>query len=86
MAVDRWFLTVHERASVTTAIKKVYRMKDNDNKMHKEATKARVKWDEDDVNKLLSSFTSGLMINPFSLESDALVNFASGVVLLDDVA
>ena len=61
-------------------------MKDNDNKMHKEATKAGVKWDEDDVNKLLSCFTSGLMINPFSLESDALVNFATGVVLLDDVA
>lgn len=43
-------------------------MKENDNKMHKEATKARVKRDEDDVNKLLSCFTSGLMINPFSLE------------------
>ena len=49
-AVDRWFLTIHEHASVTTAIKKVYGMKDNDNKMHKEATKARVKRDEDDVN------------------------------------
>ena len=54
--------------------------------MHKEATKARVKRDEDDVNKLLSCFTSGLMINPCSLESDALVNFATGVVLPDDVA
>ena len=32
------------------------------------------------------NFTSGLMINPFSLESDALVNFATGVVLPDDVA
>ena len=49
-AVDRWFLTIHERASVATVIKKVYGMKDNDNKMHKEATKARVKRDEDDVN------------------------------------
>ena len=85
-AVDRWFLTIHERASVTTAIKKVYGMKDNDNKMHKEATKARVKQDEDDINKLLSCFTSGLTINPFSLESDALVKFATGVVLPDDVA
>ena len=61
-------------------------MKENDNKMHKEATKARVKRDEDDVNKLLSCFTSGLMINPFSLESDALVIFAKEVVLPDDVA
>ena len=41
-AVDRWFLTIHERASVTTAIKKVYGMKDNNDNMHKEATKARV--------------------------------------------
>ena len=85
-AVDRWFLTIHEHASVTTAIKKVYGMKDNDNKMHKEATKARVKRDEDDVNKLLSCFTSSLMIKPYSLESDALVNFVTGVVLPDDVA
>ena len=50
-AVDRWFLTIHERASVTTVIKKVYGMKENDNKMHREATKARVKRGEDDFNK-----------------------------------
>ena len=62
-AVDRWFLTIHERASVATVIKKVYGMKDNDNKMHKEATKVRVKLDEDDVNKLLSCFTLKASIN-----------------------
>ena len=60
-------------------------MKDNDNTMHKEATKSRLKRDKDDVNKLLSCFTSGLMVNPFSLESGAVVNFATGVVLPDDV-
>ena len=85
-AMDRWFLTIHECASVTTTIKDVYGIKGNDSTAHKEATKARVKRDEDDVNKLVACFTSGLMTNPFSLESDAVVNFATGVVLPDDVA
>lgn len=39
------------------------------------------------VNKLVECFTSGLMTNPFSLESDAVVNFATGNVFIpDDVA
>ena len=42
-AMDRWFLTIHECASVTTTIKDVYGIKGNDSTAHKEATKARVK-------------------------------------------
>ena len=61
-------------------------IKGNNPTMHKEATKARVKWDEDDVNKLVKCLILGLMTNPFSLESDAVVNFATGNVLPDDVA
>ena len=57
-ALDRWFLTIHERASVTTTLKEVYGVKGNDTTMHKEVTKARVKRDEDDVNKLVECFTS----------------------------
>ena len=86
LALDRWFLTIHDRPSVTTALKEVYGIKGNDTTMHKEATKAKVKRDEDDVNKLVERFTSDLMTNPFSLESDAVDNFATGIVLLDDVA
>ena len=86
LALDRWFLTIHDRPSVTTALKEVYGIKGNDTTMHKEATKAKVKRDEDDVNKLVERFTSDLMTNPFSLESDAVDKFATGVVLLDDLA
>jgi len=78
-ALNRWVLTIHEHASVNG-------IKGNNTTMHKEATKSSVKWDEDDVNKLVKCFTLGLTTNPFSLESDAVVNFATGNVLPDDVA
>ena len=53
---------------------------------HKEATPPRVNRDEEDVRKLVGCFTSGLMTNPFSLETQPVVNMATGVVLPDDVA
>ena len=40
-ALDRWFLTIHERALVTTTLKEVYGVKGNDTTMHKEVTKER---------------------------------------------
>ena len=65
-ALDRWFLTSHERASVTTALKNVYTEERNF---------------VADVQKLVSCFTTELMANPFTQESESLVNFATGVVL-----
>ena len=41
--------------------------------------------DEEDARKLVGCFTSGLMTNPFSLETQPIVNMATGV-LPDDVA
>ena len=35
---------------------------------------------------MISCFSSGLMTNPFNLDSDALLNIATGVVLPEDVA
>ena len=66
VALQRWFLNVHERASVATTLKEMYGFKDSDQVTHKEAAPKRVKRNEDDVRKLGNCFTSGLVTNPFS--------------------
>ncbi|CAH3019782.1 unnamed protein product, partial [Porites evermanni] len=83
-ALERWFLAAHERTSVTTALKEMYG--DNENHQHKEAAPKRVKRDEEDVKKLIRCFSSELMINPFNANTESLVNFATGVVLPEEVA
>ncbi|KAK3698426.1 hypothetical protein QZH41_001193 [Actinostola sp. cb2023] len=84
---QRWFLTCHERAFVTTALKEAYSVHDSDRVgIHKEASPKRLARDEDDVQKLVNCFTSGMMTSPFTHDSDALVNFATGVVLPTEVA
>ena len=85
-ALDRWFLTSHERASVTTALKKMFTQEHDHVDIHKEAGAKRVARDEGDVQKLVSCFTTELMANPFTQESESLVNFATGVVLPNDSA
>ena len=58
---------------------------------HKETTKPRIKKDED-VQSLLTAFTSELMTDPFSVDDTSediapLINFATGVVMpADDAA
>ena len=54
--------------------------------VHKEATSKRVARDEADVQKLISCFTTDLMSNPFTQETESLFNFATGVVLPTDIA
>ena len=85
-ALDRWFLTSHERASVTTALKEMFMQERDSLDVHKEAATKRVARDEADVQKLISCFTTGLMSNPFTQETESLVNFATGVVLPTDIA
>ena len=85
-ALDRWFLTSHERASVTTALKDMFTQERGRVDVHKEAAAKRVARDEADVQKLISCFTSDLMSNPFTQETESLVNFATGVVLPVDIA
>jgi len=53
-------------------------------KTYTEAGARRVAHDEADVQKLVSCFTTELMANPFTQESESLANFALGVVLLND--
>ena len=45
-----------------------------------------MKRDEEDVKKLIRCFSSELMINPFNANTESLVNFATGVVLPEEVA
>lgn len=73
-ALQRWFLTSHERAAFITAVKQMCGIGDQD----------RV--GTHNVWKIVSCFESGLMKDPFSEESDTLSNITSGVVLPTDVA
>ena len=79
-ALERWFLTIHERAAITTALKSMYGVLNNKQVVHKEAAPKRVRRDKEDIKKLVSCFTSGTMVNPFG-DTEDLVNFATGVVL-----
>ena len=85
-ALDRWFLTSHERASVTTALKDMFTPEQDRVDGHKEAASKRVARDEADVQKLICCFTRDLMSNPFSKDTKSLVNFATGVVLPANIA
>ena len=70
-AVDRWFLTSHERAAITTALKEMCSLNDcNESSAHKEGSSKRIHRDESDVQKFVSCFESGLMTNPFSEDVD----------------
>ena len=69
-ALERWFLTIHERASITSALKAMYGLQDGEQAWHKEAAARRVKRDEEDVKKMMGCFSSGLMTDPFTYDSD----------------
>ena len=85
-ALERWFLTSHQRAAITTAVKEMCNMGDNEGP-HKEASPSRISRDEEDVQKLLHKFSSELITNPFMYEeSDALLNLATGMVMPADEA
>ena len=52
-ALERWFLTIHERAFITSALKAMYGLQDGKQASHKEAAARRVKRDEEDVKKMM---------------------------------
>lgn len=88
-AVERWFLTSHERAAITHALKEMCGLENYERVgTHKEAGAARMKRDQKDIDRLVSSFSSGLLTNPFDIPDDrdrseklSLLNIATGVVL-----
>ena len=85
-AQARWFLACHERAAITTAIpccctlmceinniimRDMYALQDSDRVVtHREAEPRRMLRDHDDVRKLLTVITSGLITDPFSLNEE----------------
>lgn len=91
-ALERWFLTSHERAAITSATKKMCKL-DNDDIVgsHKEAGVQRVKRDESDIQKLLQTIST-TMSNPFDLgegstqDPTPLRNIATGVIMPNDTA
>ena len=85
-ALERWFLTIHEQASITSDLKAMYGLQDGEQASHKEAAARRVKRDEEDVKKMMGCFSSGLMTDPFTHDSNELLNIATRVVLPEDVA
>lgn len=93
-AVERWFLTSHERATITHSLKEMCGLENYERiGSHKETGGARMKRDQEDVERLLSSFNSGLLTNPFVVPEDqdlsekvSLLNIATGIVLPEDAA
>ena len=68
-ALERWFLTAHERTAITTARKELCGICNSDSKSaHKEAGLRRISRDEEDVKKLITTVLS-VMPNPFDMES-----------------
>eukprot|EP00794_Sanderia_malayensis_P016393 gene16393-18031_t len=85
-ALDRWFLTSHEHASVTTFLKGMFLQESTHLDGRKEAAAKRIARDEAYVQKLISCFTSDLMRNPSKQDTQSVANFATGVVLPNDIA
>ena len=67
--LEQWFLTIHERASITLALKAMHGLQDGEQASHKEAAVRRVKRDEEDVKKMMGCFSSRLMTDPFTHDS-----------------
>ena len=85
--LHRWFLTCHERAAITSAVRQMCGSDDPDQiGTQKEAALKRVEHNENDVQKIITCFKSGLMKDPFAEESNSLSNIATGGVLPADEA
>ena len=88
-ALDRWFLTAHVRAAVTSA-REICSISNDDEQVselnHKEIGKKRCCRDECDVQSMLTTVVEQ-MVNPFE-RSDVkeLQNIATGVIALVEVA
>lgn len=89
-ALERWFLTCHERAYITNSLKLMCGIQDISSDNYKDSSSGRSKKDEEDVNQLVKTMKSGLIRNPFDIE-DAdtyskypLLNIATSVIMPQD--
>lgn len=93
-AVEQWFLTSHERVAFTHSLKEMCGLENYERVgTHKEADAVQMKRDQDNIDWLVSSFTSGLLTNPFEIsvncdisEKISLLHITTGVVLLEQAS
>lgn len=73
LALQRWFLTCNERAAITSSLNSMYVVQSDNWSVatHKEASANWITGDEQDIQKLMNFFTSGLMTNPFNEDAAA---------------
>lgn len=65
---ERYFLTMHEQRSITSALKTMYGLQGGEQASHKEVAPRRVKRDEEDIQKMMKCFSLGLTIQmPLSI-------------------
>ena len=89
-ALDRWFLTAHVRAAVTSAIREICSISNDDEQVselnHKEIGKKQRCRDQRDVQSMLTTVVEQ-MVNPFEgSDVKELPNIATGVIASVEVA
>ena len=68
-ALQRRFLTYHEKVAITTAVKQMCSFAESNRvSSHKEVEPKRVECDENEVQRIITCFKSGLMKDPFNEE------------------
>ena len=80
-AVQRWLLTAHSRALFVDKCRTMTGKKE-DNRLHKETGKSRMKRDEEDVRKVMEVVSS--WTNPFQ-PSEELSSLSSGCVVTETI-
>ena len=88
-ALQKWFLTAHERTATTTATKRILDMDESTWSTHKESSRVRVQRDEGDINKVIHTLKT-VMSNPFDEDANGedmqLMNLATGVVMPEEMS
>ena len=88
-ALQKWFLTAHERTATTTATKRMMDLDESTRSSHKESSKVRVQRDENDIKKVIHTLQT-VMSNPFDedayREDVPLMNLATGVVMPEEIS
>ncbi len=91
VALQKYYLTAHLKAAVTSMMKKMSGFLESNRELHKESTSGRIMKDELAVQRIMNVVQSR-MVNPFEVEEGAcsddkqpLVNIATSIVAPPDV-
>lgn len=83
-AVDRWHITLSDRIKMTESTRQMCGSTHSGPYVHKEAGRARVSRDENDIQKLINFILS--FGNPFQQQNKNILNIITGVVASDDIS